>query len=186
MNISSSKLGLVVAMLMSAFIGILLTALLHGEILAILGSGFQYWLMVPVFFNMLQVRVLCARKRMHTVRNAAQQTPPEAAQCRCSQSPPPHTNPPPARQVNAFANADDISWGTKNLDKKGHDHEAAKMASKALAYQVRPSKTSKAFWDAMGKVQSHLTDAKKIAAYNARKEQKMKVGRGPGELVGAG
>ena len=55
------------------------------------------------------------------------------------------------------------------------------MASKALAYQVRPSKTSKAFWEAMGKVQSHLTDAKKIAAYNARKEQKMKVcwmGRG--------
>ena len=49
------------------------------------------------------------------------------------------------------------------------------MASKALAYQVRPSKTSKAFWEAMGKVQSHLTDAKKIAAYNARKEQKMKV-----------
>ena len=40
---------------------------------------------------------------------------------------------------------------------------------------VRPSKTSKAFWEAMTKVQSHLTDAKKIAAYNQRKEQKLKV-----------
>jgi hypothetical protein len=44
-----------------------------------------------------------------------------------------------------------------------------------VCLQVRPSKTSKAFWDAMGKVQSHLTDAKKIAAYNQKKEQKMRV-----------
>ena len=43
---------------------------------------------------------------------------------------------------------------------------------------MRPSKTSKAFWEAMTKVQSHLTDAKKIAAYNQRKEQKLKVRRG--------
>lgn len=78
--------------------------------------------------------------------------------------------------MNAFCNADDISWGTKNLDTKRTDHETAKMMSKALAYQVRPSKTSKAFWEAMGKVQSHLTDAKKVAAYNTKKEQKLKVG----------
>lgn len=125
----------------------------------------------------------------------------------------------------AFCNADDISWGTKNLDTKHADHDAKKMASKALAYQVqlaalsvfrgiyagratgkrdrhrcssstaaystilivpvfcpdamqvRPSKTSKAFWDAMSKVQNHLTDAKKIAAYNQKKEQKMRVRR---------
>ena len=38
-------------------------------------------------------------------------------------------------QMNAFCNADDISWGTKNLDTKRSDHEAAKMKSKALAYQ---------------------------------------------------
>lgn len=37
--------------------------------------------------------------------------------------------------MNAFCNADDISWGTKNLDTKRSDHEAAKMKSKALAYQ---------------------------------------------------
>lgn len=37
----------------------------------------------------------------------------------------------------AFCNADDISWGTKNLDTKHSDHDAKKMASKALAYQVR-------------------------------------------------
>lgn len=37
----------------------------------------------------------------------------------------------------AFCNADDISWGTKNLDTKHADHDAKKMASKALAYQVR-------------------------------------------------
>lgn len=101
MHISNNKLGLIVAVLMSAIGGILLTggrtwqcvvgpfeallpaqgpaplpvqavctcpcseiplpkimqlaALLHGEILAILGAGLQYWLMVPVFFNMLQV-----------------------------------------------------------------------------------------------------------------------------------
>lgn len=36
----------------------------------------------------------------------------------------------------AFCNADDISWGTKNLDTKHADHDAKKMASKALAYQV--------------------------------------------------
>lgn len=39
-------------------------------------------------------------------------------------------------QMNAFCNADDISWGTKNLDTKRTDHETAKMASKALAYQA--------------------------------------------------
>lgn len=26
------------------------------QILAVLGAGFQYWIMQPVFFNMLQVR----------------------------------------------------------------------------------------------------------------------------------
>lgn len=41
--------------------------------------------------------------------------------------------------------------------------------------QVRPSKTSKAFWEAMSKVQNHLTDAKTIMAYNQKKEQKMRV-----------
>ena len=41
---------------------------------------------------------------------------------------------------------------------------------------MRPTKTSKAFWEAMSKVQNHLTDAKKIAAYNQKKEQKMRVG----------
>lgn len=40
-------------------------------------------------------------------------------------------------QMYAFCNADDISWGTKNLDTKHADHDAKKMASKALAYQVR-------------------------------------------------
>jgi hypothetical protein len=44
-----------VAILLSAIGGILLTALLHGELLAIIGAGFQYWVMQPVFFNMLQV-----------------------------------------------------------------------------------------------------------------------------------
>ncbi len=37
--------------------------------------------------------------------------------------------------MNAFCNADDISWGTKNLDTKRADHDAAKMRSKALAYK---------------------------------------------------
>lgn len=41
---------------MSALGGILLTSLLHGEIFSVLGAGFQYWIMQPVFFNMLQVR----------------------------------------------------------------------------------------------------------------------------------
>ena len=129
-GLSTNKLGLLVTTLMSAIGGILLTALFHGEILAIIGAGFQYWIMQPVFFNMLQ---------MH-----------------------------------AFSNADDISWGTKNLDTKRADHEAMKMASKALAYQVRPSRTSKAFWEAMDTMQSHLTDAKAVAAYNAKKEQKLR------------
>ena len=48
--------------------------------------------------------------------------------------PPPPALPP---QMYAFCNADDISWGTKNLDTKHSDHDARKMASKALAYQVR-------------------------------------------------
>lgn len=59
-GISSDKLGLVVAILMSALGGILLTSLLHGEILAMIGAGFQYWVMQPVFFNMLQVRARAA------------------------------------------------------------------------------------------------------------------------------
>lgn len=55
MHISNDKLGLLVATLMSALVGILLTAVLHGEILGVLGAGFQYWVMQPIFFNMLQV-----------------------------------------------------------------------------------------------------------------------------------
>ena len=50
---------------------------------------------------------------------------------------------------------------------------------------VRPSKTSKAFWDAMSKVQSHLTDAKKIAAYNDKKEAKLKVQPNAGQRCAA-
>ena len=40
--------------------------------------------------------------------------------------------------MNAFCNADDISWGTKNLDTKRADHDVAKMRSKALAYKGAP------------------------------------------------
>lgn len=57
-GISTQQLGLLVVILLSAIGGILLTALLHGELLAILGAGFQYWVMQPVFFNMLQVITL--------------------------------------------------------------------------------------------------------------------------------
>lgn len=59
----------------------------------------------------------------------------------------------------------------------GRTSRSAPSACASLPPQVRPSKTSKAFWEAMGRLQTHLTDAKKIAAYNARKEQKLKVGR---------
>lgn len=128
-NVSSDKLGLLVILLMSAIGGILFTALIHGDLIQVLCSGFQYWLMVPVFFNMLQ--------------------------------------------VNAFCNADDISWGTKNLDKRG-DHEAVKTQSKKLAYRVRPTHASKAFWKAMGDLQAHLFDQEQVKKYNARKEAKLK------------
>ena len=53
---SNDQLGLLVGTLMSAIGGILLTALLHGELFAMLGAGFQYWIMQPVFWNILQVR----------------------------------------------------------------------------------------------------------------------------------
>lgn len=53
---SNDQLGLLVGTLMSAIGGILITALLHGELFAMIGAGFQYWIMQPVFWNMLQVR----------------------------------------------------------------------------------------------------------------------------------
>jgi len=128
-NMSTDKLGLLVTTLMSAIGGILLTALLHGDLGAVLCSGFQYWVMQPVFYNMLQ--------------------------------------------INAFCNADDISWGTKNLDKRS-DHEAVKTQSKKLAYRVRPTLTSRAFWQAMGDLQAHLLDQNQVKLYNARKEAKLR------------
>jgi len=128
-GITEDKLGLLVILLMSAIGGILFTALIHGDFIPVLCSGFQYWLMVPVFFNMLQ--------------------------------------------VNAFCNADDISWGTKNLDKRG-DHEAVKTQSKKLAYRVRPTRASRAFWKAMGDLQAHLFDQQQVKKYNAKKEAKLK------------
>lgn len=76
-------------------------------------------------------------------------------------------------QMNAFCNADDISWGTKNLDKSG-THEAVKTKSKKLAYRVRPTRTSKAFWSAMNELQAHMLDARQVAIYNARKEAKLR------------
>ena len=212
------------------------------QILAVLGAGFQYWIMQPVFFNMLQVGpwVHWGGAQCRLAGHAgggtgaasitAPATRPPARPTPTPSQPTPHPN---CAQMYAFCNADDISWGTKNLDTKHADHDAKKMASKALAYQVRgvgavggsalgscvagllacgtagttattvtahaplpqaqssppavpapppstdaqvrPSKTSKAFWDAMSKVQNHLTDAKKIAAYNQKKEQKMRV-----------
>jgi chitin synthase len=126
---NSERLGLVLLLLMSAIGGILLTALLHGDFIAVLCSGFQYWMMMPCFFNMLQ--------------------------------------------MNAFCNADDISWGTKNLVKSG-THEAVKTKSKKLAYRVRPTRTSKAFWSAMNELQAHMLDARQVAIYNARKEAKLR------------
>ncbi len=54
-NLTNDKLSLLLAVVLSAIGGILLTALLHGELFAVLGSGFQYWVMQPVFWNMLQV-----------------------------------------------------------------------------------------------------------------------------------
>jgi len=128
-NVSSDTLGILVVTLMSAIGGILLTAILHGDIVPVLCAGFQYWVMQPVFYNMLQ--------------------------------------------VNAFCNADDISWGTKNLDKSG-THEAVKTQSKKLAYRVRPTQTSRAFWQAMGDLQSHLLDENQVKIYNARKEAKLR------------
>ncbi len=53
--------------IMSVF-GLVITAILHGNILSFLGAGLQYWVFQPVYLNMLQVY--------------------------------------------AFANTDDISWGT--------------------------------------------------------------------------
>jgi len=129
LTFSTDKLGLLVMVLMSAIGCILLTALLHGDLGAVICSGFQYWVMLPVFFNMLQ--------------------------------------------VNAFCNADDISWGTKNLDKRS-DHEAVKTQSKKLAYRVRPTHTSRAFWQAMGDLQAHLFDHNQVKLYNARKEAKLR------------
>ena len=128
-GISTDKLGLLVTTLMSAIGGILLTALLHGALGQVICTGFQYWIMVPVFFNMLQ--------------------------------------------VNAFCNADDISWGTKNLDKR-HGDQDVKMKSKRLAYTVRPTQTSKAFWEAMNDMQAHLSDQVQVKKYNARKEAKLR------------
>jgi hypothetical protein len=55
-GVYDNRLGLLVACLLSAIVGVLLTALLHGELGAMLGSGFQYWIMQPVYLNMLQVR----------------------------------------------------------------------------------------------------------------------------------
>ncbi len=128
-GVTEDRLGLLVVLLMSAIGGILLTALLHGDLAAIICSGIQYWLMVPTFFNILQ--------------------------------------------VNAFCNADDISWGTKNLDKSGN-HEAVKTQSKKLAYTVRPTHASRAFWKAMGDLQSHLFDQEHVQKYNARKQAKLR------------
>lgn len=126
---TTNNLGLLVMLLMSAIGSILLTALLHGEILPVLSAGVQYWLMQPVYYNMLQ--------------------------------------------INAFANADDISWGTKNLDKSA-THEGVKTQSKKLAYRVRPSQTSRAYWQAMGDLHAHLVDQKQVKLYNARKEAKLR------------
>lgn len=68
------------------------------------------------------------------------------------------------------------------LPPHSHPHLTAThppLLDRPAPVQVRPSKTSKAFWEAMAKVQNHLTDAKKIQAYNQKKEQKMRVrGRG--------
>lgn len=51
---SPAKLGVILS------VGaMLLTGLLHGDMLAFLGAGLQYWVMQPVFWNILQVNAFC-------------------------------------------------------------------------------------------------------------------------------
>ena len=54
-------------------------------------------------------------------------------------TPPPALPPPapsPRRQVNAFCNTDDITWGTKNLDTKKDATEAKTLMKSGLAYSA--------------------------------------------------
>lgn len=37
----------------------LITGFLHGDMMAFVGAGLQYWFMQPVFWNILQVRCRC-------------------------------------------------------------------------------------------------------------------------------
>lgn len=188
--------------LLSAIGGILLTALLHGELLSVLGAGFQYWIMQPVFFNMLQVGCggqaaagLDACRRQNKARLAVAALagrPPPLLPCRYTPSAMPTTFPgaprtwtpstptttprrwPPRRWPTRLAGALQTSSTGACRVARALTGCAAPLPA-ACRPQVRPSRTSKAFWEAMGKVQSHLTDAKKVAAYNQKKEQKMRV-----------
>lgn len=49
-NQPQASLGVVMSLA-----GLLLAAILHGNILSFLGAGIQYWVFQPVYLNMLQV-----------------------------------------------------------------------------------------------------------------------------------
>lgn len=112
-----------------------LTGFMHGDLMAMAGAGLQYWFMQPVFWNILQVRARpgprCAATQpgVWLLRSCVPALPPARLR--------------PARQVNAFCNTDDITWGTKNLDTKKDTTEAKTLMKSGLAYsanQVRAAR----------------------------------------------
>ena len=128
----------------------LITGFLHGDMMAFAGAGIQYWIMQPVFWNILQVgwgggpgwggwtsgsvaeplsrggacRGACAPAARHSASPAQ----PSLRPLILIPSPPP--------QVNAFCNTDDITWGTKNLDTKKDATEAKTLLKSGLAYSA--------------------------------------------------
>lgn len=108
-----------------------LTGFLHGDMMAMAGAGLQYWFMQPVFWNILQV---CAgepcpfrwpaRFQAAELLGVRPLSLPEICPTVC------------ARQVNAFCNTDDITWGTKNLDTKKDTTEAKTLMKSGLAYSA--------------------------------------------------
>lgn len=173
-----------------------LAAGVHGEGTALLGAGVQYWLMQPIFYNVLQMNAFCntdditwGTKNLDTKRDAARakgilgsgaalraarqrilrraRQERKRARLAAAAAAEEHAGPEGARADNAAVSSALVQACTS---------QASLPLSQSSAGDVEPreSRETRAFWSAMARVHERLTDSRLRSAHASIKEQKLK------------
>lgn len=161
-----------------------LAASVHGEGTALLGAGVQYWLMQPIFYNVLQMNAFCntdditwGTKNLDTKRDAARVkgilgsgAALRAARQRILR----HDRQERKRARQAAAAAEAAGAGTARAPACASRPSTIYSQSSMGDVEPRESRETRAFWSAMARVHERLTDSRLRNAHASIKEQKLK------------